>query len=502
TEVEHGWSLIQQHRPLVILCDWTPRVDALALCQRVRQNSELTATYFVAMAARRSRKARAVALEGGVDDQLSRPIDARELLARVRIGFRLIEMQERLFKAAITDGLTGLYNHDHFNRLLDTELSRARRYAQPLALLMIDLDYFKAVNDTFGHLVGNRVLTAVAHTVRCCLRDVDTIARFGGEEFAIITPASTLDDALQIAARIGAAVKSVAVDVLHDHRVTASIGVSSTEDLRVKNAADLVDLADRALYLAKHRGRNQVVGSFEVTSEGEAVGMLQAEDIDALCKRVAVMSVQAKEAYLQSISALVQAMEEKDPYTARHAVNVSFYGDQLARQLGCSEGFVQSVRNAGLLHDIGKVGIPDRILMKSAPLTDLERSVMDQVPFISTRIIEPLRVLETEIQIIRHQREYYDGSGLPMGLAGEQIPLGSRVLLVADAFDAMTTDRIYRPSRSIHEALRDIQSLSGKQFDPRVVIALRQIAELRRHAVQQRIESALAAAELPVEVGS
>jgi HD-GYP domain-containing protein (c-di-GMP phosphodiesterase class II) len=125
---------------------------------------------------------------------------------------------------------------------------------------------------------------------------------------------------------------------------------------------------------------------------------------------------------------------------------------------------------------------------------------MDQVPFISTRIIEPLRVLETEIQIIRHQREYYDGSGLPMGLAGEQIPLGSRMLLVADAFDAMTTDRLYRPSRSIHEALRDIQSLSGKQFDPRVVIALRQIAELRRHAVQQRIESALAAAELPVEV--
>ncbi len=526
-DADAGLALIEQHRPQVVLCDWSRQplsrerrsptrterandtapaheIDALALCQQVRNNAERATTYFVALASRRGRQARTMALEGGVDDYLAKPIDPRELVARVRVGLRLADMQDRLFTASITDGLTGLCNHDHFNRLLEGELSRSRRYGQPLSLLLLDLDYFKAVNDSFGHLVGNQVLEAVAKVLVGSVRTVDTVARYGGEEFAIIAPQSPMSEALVLARRILTALpRQVRLPALREHRITASVGVAGADDLRVKNAADLVDLADKALYIAKHRGRDQLASVSDVHFEGDVAGLIQIEDVDALRKRVAVMSVQAKEAYVQSISSLVQAMEEKDPYTARHSLNVSYYAEQLAFEFGCNEAFVQSVRNAALLHDIGKVGIPDRILMKPSRLTGIEQSVIDQVPYISTRIVEPLRILETEIQIIRHQREYYDGSGIPSGLAGEQIPLGSRILLVADAFDAMTSDRVYRPQCSVDDALDELTRLSGRQFDPQIVAILRQIITAEPAVAgewQRRINETREAFAAPVEV--
>jgi HD-GYP domain-containing protein (c-di-GMP phosphodiesterase class II) len=201
--------------------------------------------------------------------------------------------------------------------------------------------------------------------------------------------------------------------------------------------------------------------------------------------------------YIQSIGSLVQALEEKDPYTARHSLNVSYYTEQITRHMGCGEALVTSIRNAALLHDIGKVGIPDRILMKPSVLSPSEKIVMQQVPLISTRIIDHLRILESEMQIIRHQREYFDGSGHPAGLKGEQIPIGSRILLAADAFDAMTTDRAYRPMTSMEAALEELERFAAVQFDPRVVTALRQLAVQNRRTWQNRIDETVRALRIP-----
>jgi putative nucleotidyltransferase with HDIG domain len=251
------------------------------------------------------------------------------------------------------------------------------------------------------------------------------------------------------------------------------------------------------MYLAKRRGRNQVARASDLTESGEFLVSIEANEVEWLKRRVAALSIRAKDLYVQSVAALLQALEEKDSYTGRHAMNTAYYAQQIAEQLGLSPASVKSVHNAALLHDIGKVGVPDRILMKQTPLTPLEKMVLDQVPLISVRILDHLRILEAEMQIIRHQREYFDGSGLPARLRGTQIPIGSRILLAADAFDAMTTDRVYRSRRPIPDVLAEMRLLAGKQFDPDVVRAMEALLADHLPLWQARIEETIEQLRLP-----
>ncbi len=494
-----GLAAIKAEHPKVVLCDYNlPGEDGLALCASVRNDPAVTETYFILITAQADRQLKERAWAIGVDDFIAKPFDANELVARVKVGLRMWGLQEKLRAAAVTDGLTRLCNHDHFNRLLDRELSRARRYGRPLALIVLDIDHFKAINDTFGHLVGNEVLEELARVLRDNARDADVVGRFGGEEFVILLPESTSADAEKLAVRIQHAVsETLHVPALGEHPVSASFGIADTEDLRVQSAADLVDLADRAMYTAKRRGRNTVVCAAAGLDAEDEAAPLQADQIESLQKRIAVLKALARDVYGQSITCLGQALVEKDPYTARHSVNVSFYAGEIARQLGCAQGTVKSISNAGLLHDIGKVGIPDRVLLKRGPLTSLEQTIIAQVPFISTRIVECLRILESEVLIIRHQREYFDGSGMPDGLLADQIPIGARVLLVADAFDAMTTDRVYRQRRSIDEVVAELRTGAGRQFDARAVLALEQLLASDRDKWQARIDESVDLFQLP-----
>jgi diguanylate cyclase (GGDEF)-like protein len=365
---------------------------------------------------------------------------------------------------------------------------------------MMDLDFFKAVNDTYGHLAGNDVLEQVARILRESVRDIDAIGRVGGEEFAIILPEARSTDAAQVAERVRLAMsKTLSVKAIHNHVLTASFGVADSEDLRVTSSADLLDLADRALYLAKRQGRNRVAFACQLDEGSEIAESLLTNEVEWLQRRLAVLSARVRDVYVQSVASMLQTLDEKDPYTARHAVNVAFYAEQIAEQMGCDRGTRKSVYNASLLHDIGKVGVPDRILMKQTPLSRLERMVMEQVPIIGTRIVDHMRILESEVQIIRHQREHFDGSGIPAGLAGKQIPIGARILLVADAFDAMTTDRVYRERRPIDEAVDELRRLSGTQFDPQAVAALLEILEENRPGWEQRINETIEVMHMPSE---
>jgi len=487
-----GWELVTAHPPKVILCDWhMPGLDGLEFCRRVREHTKLSDLFFVLMTAHDKAGSKTLALCSGADDYLIKPIDLDELVARVRVGQRMWAMQEKLRQAAYTDGLTGLCNHDHLARVLEAEINRSRRYGGPLSLVMIDLDYFKTINDTHGHLVGNQVLLQVADCLRATVRDVDTIGRFGGDEFAIVAPEATQDAAAVVARRVLEAVhQRVRIENIDNFRLGASIGVASTDDLRVKNAADLLNLADQAMYIAKRNGRDRVATADEVSDDHVTPeSLIEVEEVQSLRRRVAVLSVKAKQVYVQSIASLLQALDEKDPYTSRHSRNVASFAERIAHHMGCAEGSVLAVRNAGLLHDIGKVGIPDRILLKPTSLTPLEHAVMQQVPLISARIVDHLRILESERQIIRHQREHYDGGGGPDGMAGDTIPIGARILFVADAFDAMTTDRAYRSRRSIPEAVEELARCAGSQFDPLAVTALRELLDDHYAWWQNRINA-------------
>lgn len=495
-------DLIRSEHPKLIVCDYHLSADdGLWLCSQVRSIDAIADTYFILMAGEQHPDLRVVAWQAGVDDFLTKPVAPDSLLAQARIGIRFWCMQERLRNAATLDGLTRLSNHDHFTKQLDRENSRARRYGRTLSLIMMDLDFFKAINDTFGHLVGNEVLVEVARILRECAREVDIIARYGGEEFAVLLPETASETAANVARRIRENLhRGIPIPTLGEHILTASFGIADTDDVRVNSAVDLINLADQALYAAKHRGRDRIILASEIQDADNRGGapLGNETEIEALRKRVAFLNTQTKDIHLQSIACLIQVLEEKDPFTARHSLNVSWYAEQIARQMGQSASTVRSVRNAGLLHDIGKVGIPDRILLKRGPLNEVEKLMVAQVPYMSARIVDPMRILDSELEIIRHQREFFDGSGYPDGLAGEEIPLGSRILMVADAFDAVTTDRVYRSRLEVDKAIAALRPSVGKQFDLRVFRSLEQSVHLDRAKWEQRIQETVNAFQLPL----
>ncbi len=469
TSGEDGFSLVTQHLPRVVLCDlMLPGLDGVELARRLRADAALDGVYLVLVTAIDSPEQKLRALLAGADDYITKPYNVVELVARVRNGMRICRLQERLSNAAMTDGLTDLANHTYFRSLLEVEFSRTRRYGGSTSLLMIDLDHFKAVNDNFGHEAGNEVLRATARHVSAVVRDMDLVARYGGEEFAVILPQTDEAAAAHLAERIRETTPhAVTIPDAARSGVTLSIGVASSSDTRVGSVVDLINLADTALYASKRFGRNRVTLATELSEQAD--GALLYHDVDQLRKQVVSLSMHAKEVCLQSIWALVQALETRDSYTAKHSHNVRFVVDRVSERARWNPALRETTSNAAMLHDLGKIGVPDRVLLKPGPLSPDEAAVMRHVPLLTCKILEPLRIFETEIQIIRHIRERFDGTGFPDGLAAAAIPLGARLIAIAEAFVAMTSGRRYRATLGFDEALAEIVRQSRAQFDPALV---------------------------------
>jgi diguanylate cyclase (GGDEF)-like protein len=492
---QEGLEQIRRYHPRVVISDLDmPSLDGFELSRQLRADASIDATYLIVVTSSVSRDMRHQLLHAGADDYLVKPCDFIELLARVRNGLRVRQLQERLRRAALTDGLTGVWNHAHFRSLLDHEFARTRRYGGEVALVMLDLDHFKAVNDTYGHEIGNRVLQATARYLERMVRDTDLVARYGGEEFVIICPQTGADDAAQLALRIRRGFSDeVRVAECPQLRVTATLGVVCSADPEVGSVIDLINRADQALYSGKAQGRDRVVRSEQITQPGEPG--IEAGEVDRLRKQVMVLSMQAKELCLQSIWSLVQALEARDPLTACQSRNVTFYVTCLVRAAGWPEALASAAANAAMLHNLGKIGVPDRVLQKPDALTQDEARIMRQVPLITCKILEPLKIFETETLIIRHVRERYDGTGYPAGLMGPTIPLGSRMLAIAETFDAMTSDRAYRRRYSIDAALEEIKLQAGRQFDPQFSDLLMRVVGERREMWQARVDAAVKMAE-------
>lgn len=485
-----GLQAIYQSRPRVLICDINlPDQSGIQVCGQVRGDGSLDGMYVVLMTAMSGEEHKVAALDAGADDFLTKPYDLEELKSRIRSGMRFHRLQERLAHAAVTDGLTGLWNHGQFRAELDREFTRTRRYGGCLSLLMIDLDHFKAVNDTYGHEVGNQVLTSAARQLERIVRDTDLVARYGGEEFAVICPETNTDEARQLAERLCRSFpEQIRLPDQPDLVVRASIGVASTEATAVGSVADLVNLADHALYQSKREGRNRVTVCTELCEASQ--GDVCTDEIDRLRKEVVSLSMRTKEICLQSVWALIQALEARDGYSAWHSRNVTLYCKWLSEAAGWPKSLRIAVANAAMLHDLGKIGIPDGLLMKPQPLDANEAAVMRQVPLITCKILQPLRVFETEIAMIRHLRERFDGAGYPDGLSGKSIPLGSRLIAVCEAFDSITCNRAYRPGRPIDEALAVLSEERGKQFDPEFVDLLAESVRGRPKRWAKQVQAA------------
>jgi len=356
----------------------------------------------------------------------------------------------RAMRLALTDPLTGLGNHRSFHERLQRELVAAEEVGMPLALCLVDFDDLKSVNDRFGHPVGDLVLGQVASR----LRQGGESFRLGGDEFAVLLPGH--DERLATAVARSIVERVAALQVEGVGEVTVSAGVA-TYPTHGTGRDELIRLADSALYWAKKDGKNRVRAY-----AAESILRANLEQIADTPDRAA---------QYRAAESLAKAVDERDAYTGSHSQRVGDYSARIARRLGAEEPAIELTRLAGNLHDLGKLAIPEDVLRKPSTLSEVEKLMLERHPQIGFRMLESLGV-QPVAEWVLHHHERWDGAGYPNKLAGDQIPLGARIIFVADAFDAMTSDRAYRRAIPERDALAELERCAGTQFDPEVVKAL------------------------------
>jgi diguanylate cyclase (GGDEF)-like protein len=371
------------------------------------------------------------------------------------IGMAVANTEEvaRLNADATTDPLTGLANHRAFQERLQAEVGRAQRHDRSVAVALIDVDRFKTVNDAGGHAIGDQVLCAVAAHLREHLRTEDVLARVGGDEFAVLLPEATAGDAAAALERARRAIERA--PFAGGAHVTISVGVCDVE--HATGAEQLSRFADGALYWSKEHGRNRVSAydpqTIHELSAVERIGQLQRSQA------------------LTGIRALARAIDARDASTHEHSERVAKLTARLAEERGWSADRVALLHEAALVHDVGKIGIPDAILLKPTRLTAEEYEVIKGHAELSSRMVEEILSAEQVDWILSHH-ERPDGSGYPRGLLGDELTEGAGLLAAADAFDVMVSARPYSPGRSVEEALAECHALLGLQFTPAAVAAL------------------------------
>ncbi len=356
-------------------------------------------------------------------------------------------------KQSITDELTKLYNHRYFHETAGKWV-QDKKY-DTFSIAMIDIDQFKIYNDLYGHSAGDIAIKKIAEIISEATRETDLLVRYGGEEFVIFYPEIEGVAALKEIDKIRGKVEEdflLSKDI--KEFLTVTVGVSSFPK-DGKNLEEIISKADRAMYYGKQIGRNKSVVFREDSSKNRTID-------DEVNDKI-------RDAHVASIYALAATIDAKDHYTYGHSNNVSVISAAIAKAAKFTTDDIEIVKNAGLLHDIGKVGIPESILSKPGVLSDDEMNIMKSHVVQSINIIKHIPNLLETVPVIVSHHERYDGLGYPRGIRGEQIPILGRVICIADAFDAMTTDRPYRKGLSLEQAIYELSKHSGKQFDPNLV---------------------------------
>jgi diguanylate cyclase (GGDEF)-like protein/putative nucleotidyltransferase with HDIG domain len=391
-------------------------------------------------------------------------------LLAIQLYQRAIVRALRAMRLALTDPLTGLGNHRHFHERLERELHHANERRLPLTLCFIDVDDFKRINDRFGHPAGDRVLSQLAAR----LRQTGEAFRLGGDEFALLLPGYGESAALTAASSVVERISAMELEQVGSVTVSAGVAISPQH---AAERDELIRLADSALYWAKEYGKNRV--------------RAYRPDVIELAELKRLASGPDRAARFRAAASLARAVDARDVYTGSHSQRVAELAARTARRLGLPDEEVELTRLAGSLHDLGKLAIPEEILRKPGPLTEPERIVLERHPQIGFRMLESLGV-DPVADWVLHHHERWDGSGYPDGLPGDQIPLGARIIFVADAYDAMISERVYRRRVSPQEAIAELDRCAGTQFDSNVVNALAEELALDAGPEQPVIEAALA----------
>lgn len=372
--------------------------------------------------------------------QISMPIENARLYAKT----------ERM---ARVDSLTGLLNRRSLDEILSSEIGRHSRYGGIFSLIILDLDSLKSLNDNFGHLAGDELLRQIGAIMSNAIRESDRAFRYGGDEFAILLPQTTIEAALKVAERIRQ--QTYAMIEIGSKPISISLGLASWPVDGVL-ANDILAAADKALYQAKRSGGNRShcsVIKFGPGAEGAALKSAEAQDANAL----------------SAIFAMAANVDARDRYTHNHSKRVHEFSIAIGNGLDMKPLELNLLGTCALLHDIGKIGISDEILNKPEPLAEEEWKIIKSHPLLGASIISHSSQLGPCVEVILHHHEKYDGTGYPDALKGEAIPLESRILAIADAFAAMTSTRVYSKELTYELAIEEIKACAGVHFDPILV---------------------------------
>ncbi len=442
----------------------------------------------------------------------------RQVADQLSTALTTARLYRRVERQATTDGLTTLFNHRTGQEKLAEQLRIAERYGRHLCAMMIDVDHFKSINDTYGHPVGDTVLKTIAHIIKRDCRDVDIPVRYGGEEFLIVLPEVNIEGARVVAERLRKTLNRE--EIVHENislNVSASIGVACYPD-DAENQHELLELADKALYMSKRMGRNQVhvaselkfkemqesklshasSGQAEPEASGESTesgsqspGQLLKKDAHEI-KEASTPASQAADSHasdsvlvpevVETVKKMAGALYSKSEYNKVHHLETARFAEMVAKVLGLSAKQVEQIRVASLLHDVGLLHVPEDIINKKGQVTAEELKLLMQHPTLGAEMLRSVPALKEICDILENHHECWDGTGYPRGLKGDDIPLAARIVSIVEAYHAMISERPYRQAMSNEKARRVLKSQAGSQFDPFLVdIFLAVLQELEQH---------------------
>lgn len=391
----------------------------------------------------------------------------------------LFKSNKKLKRLVIKDPQTGLYNHGYFKDIMELEFYRSKKYHQMLSLIFMDIDYFRSVNDAYGYKFGDLVLKQFAHKLRRLVRLHDHVIRFGDEEFVIILPGNDKQCAMELGNRI---MDSIRIFTFGDKKNTVklrlSMAVVSYPEDKLFKSSDFIEIADNILNKAKEYGGDRICSATDIKRNTMLSGKI--EGLKGLKQKFSKLTKKANQSSVESIFAFAKTIELKDHYTGNHVERTVYYANEIARRIGLPIDEVKLVEQASMLHDLGKIGISEKILLKKGPLTKVEFKKIKEHPKIGVDIIRPIQSFHSLLPLILYHHERWDGKGYPFGLKGDEIPMGARIIAIADVYEALISDRPYRKALSKKTALDIIKENSGKQFDPKIADILMDVVEKKK----------------------